>query len=64
MIEESEEEIVEMRALLARTGAYKLRKLEEEKVKITDEFNELKKKLEDSAKEIRKKILTSKYLYF
>lgn len=56
MIEESEEEILEMRAIMVRTGAYKLRKLEEEKVIITEEFSELKKKLDESLKEIRKTI--------
>ena len=47
MIEELEEEVTEMRAIAFRTSAYKLKKLEEDNIRISDELTDVKTRYED-----------------
>ncbi|CAO1351611.1 unnamed protein product [Diamesa hyperborea] len=47
MIEELEEEVTEMRAIALRTSAYKLKKLEEDNTRISDELTDVKTRYDD-----------------
>lgn len=47
MIEELEDEVSEMRAIALRTSAYKLKKLEEDNTRISDELTDIKNRYED-----------------
>ena len=47
MIEELEEEVTEMGAIALRTSAYKLKKLKEENIRISDELTDFKQRYED-----------------
>lgn len=47
MIEELEDEVTEMRAIALRTSAYKLKKLEEDNIKISDELTDIKTRYDD-----------------
>ena len=47
MIEELEDEVAEMRAIALRTSAYKLKKLEEDNTKMSDELTDIKTRYDD-----------------
>lgn len=57
MIEELEDEVTEMRAIAVRSGAVKLKALEDESKKLSTELNDLKTKNEDLTSECRSLVI-------